>query len=85
MCESFFATLERELLERHRFRSQAEARMAVCEFIEGGTIPAGGPRPSATCHPSITKGTSYPPLALMLNRPRLRGNSTDANAASPDR
>ena len=35
MCESFFATLECELLDRRRFRSQAEARMAVFEFIEG--------------------------------------------------
>src|SRR3989440_5584052 len=35
MCESFFATLECELLDRHRFQSQAEARMAVFEFIEG--------------------------------------------------
>ncbi len=39
MCESFFATLECELLERHRFRSQAEARMAVFEFIEGWYNP----------------------------------------------
>ena len=35
MCESLFATLEYELLERRRFRSHAEARMAVFEFIEG--------------------------------------------------
>jgi putative transposase len=35
MCESFFATLECELLARHRFTTQAEARMAVFEFIEG--------------------------------------------------
>ncbi len=35
MCESFFATLECELLNRRRFRSQVEARMAVFEFIEG--------------------------------------------------
>ncbi len=35
MCESFFATLECELLDHHRFRSQAEARMAVFAFIEG--------------------------------------------------
>lgn len=35
MCESFFATLECELLERHRFPTHAEARMAVFEFIEG--------------------------------------------------
>jgi putative transposase len=35
MCESFFATLECELLDRRRFTSQAQARMAVFTFIEG--------------------------------------------------
>ncbi len=35
MCESFFATLECECLDRQRFRTQAEARMAVFDFIEG--------------------------------------------------
>jgi putative transposase len=35
LCESFFATLECEWLDRHRFKTQAEARMAVFDFIEG--------------------------------------------------
>ena len=35
MAESFFATLECELLDRRRFQTQAEARMAVFAFIEG--------------------------------------------------
>ena len=35
LCESFFATLECELLDRSRFRSRAEARLAIFEFIEG--------------------------------------------------
>ncbi len=35
MCESFFATLECELLDRRRFRTRPEARMAVFDFIEG--------------------------------------------------
>jgi transposase InsO family protein len=35
MCESFFATLECELLDRRRFKTQAEARLAVFSFIEG--------------------------------------------------
>jgi len=35
MAESFFASLERELLNRRRFQSQAEAKMAVFEWIEG--------------------------------------------------
>lgn len=39
MCESFFATLECELLARRRFRTQAEARMAVFDFIEGWYNP----------------------------------------------
>jgi putative transposase len=39
MCESFFATLECELLERERFRNQAEAKMKVFDFIEGWYNP----------------------------------------------
>ena len=35
MCESFFATLECELIDRRRFKSLVEARMAVFDFIEG--------------------------------------------------
>lgn len=38
MCESFFATLECELLQRRRFE-KAEARMAVFAFIEGWYNP----------------------------------------------
>ena len=39
MCESFFATLECELLERECFRTQADARLAVFDFIEGWYNP----------------------------------------------
>ncbi|MEW5864104.1 MAG: IS3 family transposase [Pseudomonadota bacterium] len=35
LCESFFATLEYELLDRRRLATKAEARMAIFEFIEG--------------------------------------------------
>ena len=35
MAESFFATLECELIDRRRFRTQAEACMVVFEFNEG--------------------------------------------------
>ena len=35
MAESFFATLECELLDRYRFKNHREARMAVFDFIEG--------------------------------------------------
>ena len=39
MCESFFATLDRELPVRRRFETKAEARMALFEFIEGWYNP----------------------------------------------
>jgi putative transposase len=39
MAESFFATLEREVLNRRRFKTQAEARMALFEWIEGWYNP----------------------------------------------
>lgn len=39
MAESFFATLECELLNRHRFRTQVEARHAIFRFIEGWYNP----------------------------------------------
>ena len=39
MCESFFATLECELLDQKPFRTQIEARMAVFDFIEAWYNP----------------------------------------------
>jgi putative transposase len=35
MAESFFATLECELLDRRSFRTHAEAKLAVFEYLEG--------------------------------------------------
>jgi hypothetical protein len=42
--ESFVATLECELIDRYRFPSPAEARIAIFRFIEGWVQPA----PAAT-------------------------------------
>ncbi|MFV8836529.1 IS3 family transposase [Aquisalimonas sp. APHAB1-3] len=39
MAESFFATLECELLDRRRFRNPTEARLEVFRFIEGWYNP----------------------------------------------
>ncbi len=39
MAESFFATLECELLDRSTFRTRAEAERAIFEFIEGWYNP----------------------------------------------
>jgi putative transposase len=39
MAESFFASLEREVLSRRHFKSQAEAKIAIFEWIEGWYNP----------------------------------------------
>ncbi len=35
LCERFFATLECERLDRRNYRTQAEARMSVFQYVEG--------------------------------------------------
>jgi len=35
MCESFFATLECELIQRNKFEDKAQGKAAVFKFIEG--------------------------------------------------
>ena len=39
MAESFFATLEREVLNRRCLKTHAEARLALFEWIEGWYNP----------------------------------------------
>jgi putative transposase len=39
LCESFFATLEGELLDRRRFATPTQARLAVFDFLEGWYNP----------------------------------------------
>jgi putative transposase len=40
MCESFFATLECELIDRHRSATKAEAQIAAFGFVEGFSNPS---------------------------------------------
>jgi putative transposase len=39
LCESFFASLECELLDREKLRTPAEARLAIFDYIEGWYNP----------------------------------------------
>ena len=66
MCESFFATLECELLHRNRFTSHAEAKMAVFCFIEGWYNP--GRRHSARGYLSPLRFEEKHREATDLNR-----------------
>ncbi len=56
MAESFFSTLECELLARRRFHSRPEARMALFSYLEGSTTRCGDTPPWATAHPRLRTG-----------------------------
>jgi len=69
MAESFFASLECELLDRRCFRSQAEGRMAVFRYIEGWYNPrrrhsALGYLSPANFEAKHRAPVSWPPLAV---------------------
>jgi len=66
VCESFFATLERELLARRRFETKAQARMAIFEFIEGWYKPDS---PSHETRPHLADRVR----AASFNARRARG------------
>src|SRR6266849_10557050 len=81
MCESFFATLECELLDRRRFKTQVEARMAVFEFIEGWYNPHR--RHSALDYLSPINyewSQQTESLTASQHRPSKRGSSTSSAA-----
>ena len=42
MAESFFASLETELIDRSSWRTRADARLAVFDYIEAFYTHAGG-------------------------------------------
>ena len=44
MAESFFASLECELIDRRSFKTKSEARMALFTYIEGWYNPGAGTR-----------------------------------------
>ena len=72
LCESFFATLECELLDRQRFPTQADARLAVFDFIEGWYNPRR--RHSALDYRS----------PLIFERSKERDNRTVTSGATID-
>jgi putative transposase len=50
MCESFFATLECELLDRRRFKNTSRRAWRSSTSSRAGTTRIVGTRPSNTCH-----------------------------------
>jgi putative transposase len=56
LCESFFASLECELLDQRRFHSQAEARMAILTRIESWYNPCRRHSAKLACRASASLG-----------------------------
>jgi len=78
LCESFFATLECELLDRQRFATQVQARLAVFDFIEGLVQPAPSalrPRLRVTDALGTQAGLRGGVTPKARTRPRNRGKS----------
>jgi Integrase core domain len=55
MIESFFGTLQRELLDEHRWTSREQLSSAIFEWIEGCTTRLDDTPRSATCPQPPTK------------------------------
>ncbi len=70
MAKSFFATLERELLNRRRFKARSEAGMAVFEWIEGWYNPHR--RHSSLGHLSPVKTTEPRNDSCLGNQPSTK-------------
>ncbi len=75
MCESFFATLECELIDRTIFRTHAEARMAIFEFIEGWYNPR-------RLHSALgyLSPVEYERIAGQMSRSRADDQTADSRA-----
>lgn len=76
MCESFNATLECELLDRHRFKSLREAALAVFDFIEGWYKPHRRHTSIGNISPAEYERRSQAARCIISNRPRKRVSST---------
>ena len=77
MCESFFATLECELLDRHASRPRPRPGWPSSTSSRAGTTPTAGTRRSTTSRPSRTKGSTRRPRdPKAVHPPRNRVNSS---------
>jgi putative transposase len=87
MAESFFATLECELLHRRRFKTHAEARIALFEFIEGFYNPRrrhsslGYLSPAAFETRALDPGAQQPAIVLASVKGGLETSSQAAPSA----
>ncbi len=71
-AESFFATLECELVDRSRWRTRDEARMAVFDFIEAFYNPRRRHSSLAYLSPTEYERKYHPELSCPSHNPSAR-------------
>ena len=77
LCEAFFATLERKVLDRYRFQTREGARSAVFTYLGGTSVGTG--TQLSTCRPGSSRGGGPDTNLSALHPPRKRGRSTSGS------
>ena len=80
VAESFFATLECELIDRESFRTRSHARMAVFSFIEGFYNPRRRHSTLGDLSPAEFERHHAQHLELALNGPNSDNGSVASSA-----
>jgi hypothetical protein len=75
MAESFFASLETELIDRSSWLTMEAARSAVFDYIEISTTGPAVTRPWAISAPWVREEVPFGHRRRLIDRPRNRGNS----------
>jgi transposase InsO family protein len=74
MAESFFGTLECELLDRYSFRTPAEARRALFRYIEGWYNPRRRHSSLGYLSPARFEAKNWPENLVTLGPAELRAH-----------
>jgi hypothetical protein len=88
LMESFWSTMQRELLDRQHWTSRADLGSAIFEWIEAFYNPAGGIRRRATCPRSGSRSFTPPRSPRHdrhTRRVRRTGSGSQVRAGSSDR
>ena len=87
MAESFFATLEREVLDRQRFKNQAEAQREIFSWLEGWYNPTRRHSALVIAHRitmSVTRSLTTPHELPRLKQPADRRSEVPGWRSSRD-
>jgi putative transposase len=86
-AESLFATIKRELVQRHRYPTSASVRTVVFDFVEVSTIGSAGTRASGCSRrwssKGVPRGAGRGHGCLTAECPRKRVKTIPTELATP--